>query len=269
VTTAIVVTYDSAGIIDACLRALAGTPTVVVDNASRDETVELVRSGHPEVRVLVRRSNGGYARAVNDGIRAAGSDDVLVVNPDVEVAPGAIAALEDHLAAHPSVGIAVPRLVYPDGTTQESVRTFPNPVALLARRTPFGRTRRGRSILADHLLEHRSDVEPTPVDWAIGAAMLVRRAAINAVGPMDRRFFLYGEDVDWCHRMWAAGWEVIYVPTSVMEHHYQRSSRRMLDVRNPATRHHWAGITRVFLFHPGLLAGRGPRRAPSTGRHPA
>ena len=182
------------------------------------------------------------------------------------VRPGAIAALETHLAVHERVGIAVPRLVYPDGLIQESVRTFPNPVALLARRTPFGRTRWGRGILSRHLLEQRSDVEPRPVDWAIGAAMLVRRAAIEAVGPMDRRFFLYGEDVDWCHRMWAGGWEVDYVPAAVMEHHYQRSSRRTLDLRNPATRRHWAGITRVFLLHPGLLLGRGPARAPSSRR---
>lgn len=86
------------------------------------------------------------------------------------------------------------------------------------------------------------------------------------VGLMDRRFFLYGEDVDWCHRMWAAGWEVVYVPASVMEHHYQRSSRRTLDLQNPAVRHYWAGITRVFVFHPGLLLGRGPAQAPSSQR---
>ena len=178
-TTAIVVTYNSSGVIGACLASLAGTPTIVVDNASGDGTVALVRREHPGVRVVVRARNGGYARAVNDGIRAAGSDDVLVVNPDVVVAPGALAALEAHLATHDRVGIAVPRLVYPDGTIQESVRTFPNPVALLARRTPFGRTRWGRGILSGHLLDARSDVDPRPVDWAIGAAMLVRRAAIG------------------------------------------------------------------------------------------
>ena len=91
--------------------------------------------------------------------------------------------------------------------------------------------------------------------------MLVRRAAIRDVGEMDERIFLYGEDLDWCYRMWQAGWEVHVEPDAVMEHEWERKSRRTLDLRSAATRHHWASILKLFAIHPTLLIGRGPRQA--------
>jgi GT2 family glycosyltransferase len=75
---------------------------------------------------------------------------------------------------------------------------------------------------------------------------------------MDERLFLYGEDVDWCYRMWESGWEVHLVPAATMEHAYERSSRRTLDLRSPATRHHWASVAKLYALHPALLIGRGP-----------
>jgi len=261
VTTAIVVTYDSAAWIRACLGALHGIPTIVVDNASRDDSVAIVRSEFPAVRLIARADNGGFAVAVNEGCRAAPDDAILLVNPDLVVRPGSVGLLEDYLAAHPRVGIAVPRLVYPDGTLQTSIRTWPSPVTMLARRSPFGRTTVGRRILARHFWIDNPPLTAGPVHNAIGAAMLVRREAIREVGPMDERIFLYGEDLDWCYRMWQRGWEVHVVPEAVMEHVYERQSHRTLDLRSAATRHHWASVFKLFAIHPSLLIGRGPRRA--------
>jgi len=261
VTTAIVVTYDSAAWIRACFAALADIPTIAIDNASRDNTVAIVRSQFPAVRVIARPDNGGFAVAVNEGCRTAPNDDVLLVNPDLVVRPGSVGLLQEYLAAHPRVGIAVPRLVYPDGTLQTSIRTWPSPLTMLARRSSFGRTAVGRRILARHFYLDDPPLSAGPVHNAIGAAMLVRRAAIRAVGPMDERIFLYGEDLDWCYRMWQRGWEVHVVPDAVMEHAYERQSRRTLDLRSAATRHHWASILKLFVIHPSLLIGRGPRRA--------
>lgn len=260
-TTAIVVTYRSAGWIRDCLQSLRGVPTIVVDNAGGDETVAIVRADFPEIRLIERTTNGGFAVAVNQGCRAAPDDDILLANPDLVALPGSVAALGAYLGAHPRVGIVVPRLVYPDGTPQASIRTWPSPLTMLARRSPLGRTRVGRGILRRHL---RLDDPPTiagPVHWGLGAAMLVRREAIGTVGGMDERIFLYGEDLDWCYRMWQAGWEVHVEPAAVMEHAYERQSRRTLDLRNAATRHHWASIVKLFVIHPRLLLGRGPRNA--------
>ncbi len=260
-TTAIVVTYRSAGWIRECLRSLRGVPTIVVDNAGGDETVAIVRTEFPDVRVIERATNGGFAVAINEGCRAAPADDILLANPDLVVLPGSVAALQAYLDAHPRVGIVVPRLVYPDGSPQASIRTWPSPLTMLARRSPFGRTRMGERVLRRHLRLDDPPREAGPVHWGLGAAMLVRREAIGAVGGMDERIFLYGEDLDWCYRMWQAGWEVHVEPAAVMEHAYERQSRRTLDLRNPATRHHWASIAKLFVIHPPLLLGRGPRES--------
>jgi GT2 family glycosyltransferase len=262
VTTAVVVTFNSAAWIARCLGALGDRPTIVVDNASTDDTVAIVRDAHPAVRLIARSRNGGYAVAVNEGARAAARDDVLIVNPDVIATEAAIATLEAHLAANPAVGIAAPRLLYPDGSVQESARTFPSPLKLLARRSALGRTPWGRRLRASYLMTDDVATDPHPVDFVIGAAMLVRRAAIDAVGGMDERIFLYGEDVDWCYRMWERGWEVHLVPAAAMEHDYERSSRRTLDFRSASVRYHWVSMLKVYALHPRLLIGRGPRRPP-------
>jgi GT2 family glycosyltransferase len=260
VTTAIVVTFNSTRWIRDCLAALGDRPTIVVDNASRDETTEIVREHFPNVRLIARGRNGGYAVAVNEGCRVAADDDVLIVNPDLQAKNESVAILEAYIRDHPRVGIAAPRLVYPDGSIQESARTFPSPLKLLARRSPFGRTPWGKRLRASYLMSDHISSEPEPVDFVIGAAMLVRRQAIDEVGGMDERIFLYGEDVDWCYRMWDRGWEVHLVPSAVMQHHYERLSRRSLDFRSAAVRHHWVSIAKLYALHPRLLLGWGPRR---------
>jgi N-acetylglucosaminyl-diphospho-decaprenol L-rhamnosyltransferase len=256
-TTAVVVTYNSAAWIGRCLDSLAGASTIVIDNASADDTVEIVRR-HPGVNVVVRSRNGGFAVAVNQASALVPDEDILLMNPDAIARPGSVALLEAYLAAHPSVGIVVPRLLNPDGSVQANVRTFPTPWTMLARRTVFGRTGLGRRIHENHVLAGRIPDSAGPIQSAIGAVMLVRREAIRRVGSMDERIFLYGEDWDWCYRMWAANWEVHIEPAAVMDHEYLRQSRRTFDLRSAAVRHHWASAMKLLAIHPGLVIGRMP-----------
>ena len=144
-TTAIIVTFDSAAWIERCLESLQTVPTIVIDNASRDKTTEVVRRAFPDVRLVVRPSNAGFAVAANEAMALAPRDDILLMNPDAVAGPDSVATLEAYLHGHPSVGIVVPRLVNPDGTIQENARTFPTPWTMLARRTPFGRMPIGRT----------------------------------------------------------------------------------------------------------------------------
>lgn len=188
----------------------------------------------------------------------APDEDILLMNPDAVARPGSIARLEAYLAAHPSAGIVVPRLLSPDGSVQANVRTFPTPLTMLARRTVFGRTPIGRRIHDNHVLASRLPDVSGPIQSAIGAVMLVRREAIRRIGPMDERIFLDGEDWDWCFRMWAANWEVHIEPATVMDHEYLRQSRRTFDLRSPAVRHHWASAMKLLAIHPGLVIGRMP-----------
>src|SRR3546814_214502 len=161
------------------------------------------------------------------------------------VGPPPVEDLASARAAHPHAGMGAARLLSPDGSVQDSVRSFKTVQTLRARRTPYGSTRRGRAVLAAHL-GGTAEIDPTagavPVDWALGAALYVRRKAIDAVGPLDPRFFLYEEDADWCARMWAGGWQVLYAPWIVASHGYRRESRRTWDLRHAPTRHHWDSI---------------------------
>ena len=222
---------------------------VVVNNSG--ESLEAAVAGSPwPVRILAPGQNVGYARGVNAGIRAVADGDVLVLNPDIQVLPGAIETLIAAAAAHPGAGILAPRLENPDGTLQLSARRFYNWKTLLLRRMPLGPfTARSRT-LRDHVMADWDHSDDRRVDWVIGAAMWVRRRAMRDVGLMDERYFLYFEDVDWCQRMGRHGWEVRYVPTARMVHDYARSSAR-LEPRS--LRAHAAGLLRFMEKWSALL----------------
>ena len=238
----VVVTYNSRDHILACLRSLeraaafsvaaGGSETpiqvVVVDNASADRTPDLVRREFPTVQVLETGANLGYAKAVNRGIAAATGTFTFVLNPDCVVGESALLKLDTWMEAHPRCGIAAPRILNPDGTLEWSARSFPthltflfNRYSLLTQLLPGNRWSRR------YLLSDWDHVTPRTVDWVSGAAMFVRRAAVDAVGGMDEAFFMFNEDVDWCRRMHAADWTVDCVPSATVVHHIGASKGRV------------------------------------------
>lgn len=232
----ILVSYRSPALLLAGLRALradAGAAgialdVVVVDNDSRDGTLERLAREAPEARVIANHENTGYARAVNQGLAATGGEFALIMNPDCEVHPGALRALLDHAAARPRAGLVGPRIVNPDGSLEYSARSFPDPFAFLFNRyslltrlfprNPWSR----RYLLTDW--DHAS---ARTVDWVSGACLLARRAAVAEVGGMDEAFFMFNEDVDWCRRMGQAGWSVDYEPAATVTHHVGASRSRV------------------------------------------
>ncbi len=199
---------------------------LVADNAPGDGTADWLRASRPDVRVLPMPRNLGYARAVNAAIAEAHGEHVLVINPDVELADGAVDRALDYLRSHPEVGLVGVQLLDPDGTVQRNARRFYSLTTILLRRTPLGKLRPDHPELRRHLMLDDDLDRPGPVDWITGAFMLVRREALDDVGAMDGRFFLYFEDVDWCYRMWEGGWEVHLVPDVQLVHEFQRTSTR-------------------------------------------
>src|SRR5919106_529318 len=203
--------------------------------------------------------NAGYAAAVNAGSAAAPGRDLLLVNPDVELpGPAPVQALREVLAAYPQIAVAAPRLVGEDGVPQESARRFPSATALLGTLPRIGRVpavRRGLERYHEPSRVTRAAV----VDWVLGAAMLIRRRAFDAVGGWDERFFLYVEDVDFCRRLRRLGWQVAYVPEVELTHVYAKASdaRRASVMNSSVRRRHLAGHARLFLREPRLLLGRG------------
>ncbi|HKQ19001.1 MAG TPA: glycosyltransferase family 2 protein [Candidatus Eisenbacteria bacterium] len=236
-------TREALGRLFASLSAAKPGPLreIVVVNNSGEALDDLVSSAGWPTRLLASGRNLGYAKGVNAGIRAASAEDVLILNPDVRVRPGAIEALVAAAGARPRAGIVAPRLLNPDGTLQLSARRFYNWKTLLLRRAPLGALKDRSRAVRDHLMADWDHAETRPVDWVLGAAMYVRRRAMRDVGLMDERYFLYFEDVDWCQRMWRHGYEVVYCADALMDHDYARESARL---RPRSLRAHVAGLLR-------------------------
>ena len=228
----VIIHYNTSADLDRCLESISAYPpgsehrVVIVDNASRDDGLDAVHRRYPDHTWIFSEENLGYARGCNLGMAQVEADYYLVLNPDIVVQPGALDRLLEFADRHPRAGLVGPQLLNEDGSIQDSCRRFYTFKTLLLRRTFLGKlfsnseTER-RYLMAD--FDHRS---VRPVDWVIGGCVLVRRSAMARTGPMDERFFLYFEDVDWCYRMWQAGYEVIYTPDARFMHRHRRDSAR-------------------------------------------
>jgi GT2 family glycosyltransferase len=205
----VVVTYDALPWIERCLESVAGLPTVVVDNGSRDGTVELLRRRFPEVRVI-ESENRGLGAGWNIGIRATESRYVLILNADAWLLEGALERLVAFADSEPRAAVVGPRLLNVDGSLQRSVRGFPT-LWRLATEYFFLRklAPRSRALNAFYAGGFDHD-EVREAEVVMGACMLVRREAIEEVGPLDEDFFLFSEETDWCHRFRRAGWSVLF-----------------------------------------------------------
>jgi len=205
--------------------------------------------------------NAGYAAAVNAAFARAPGRDVLLVNPDVELSDGAAArALARVLEREPRVGIVAPRLVGEDGEPQPNARLYPSLAAMLGG-TAAARIAPSLRRSYERYVAPSTAERPRTVDWVIGGAMLIRRAAFNAVGGWDERFFLYIEDTDFCRRCIRAGWEVAFVPSVSLRHRYPRASRTAGPLATSRLRRsHVAGLARLWWREPRLILGRGRGR---------
>lgn len=214
---AVVVTYNALPWIEQCLESVEGTDTVVVDHGSTDGTVAFIAERFPGVRLL-ERANRGLAAGWALGIAETSAPWVLVLNADAWLAGDALARLVAVGVAHPSVAVVGPKLLNPDGSLQPSVRGFPTRWRL-ATEYLYLRKLGPRTELLNAFygagFDHASERE---VECVMGACMLVRRAAIDEVGPPDASFFLFSEEVDWCYRFAEKGWKTLFTPEARCVH---------------------------------------------------
>jgi len=212
-------------------RSTLATQVIVVDNASSDDSVAMVRGEFPDVRLIVNAANRGYTGGNNDGIAAAAGRYVLVLNPDTQVIGDALSTLVAYAEAHPDVGLVAPQLLNPDGSVQPSRRRFPTLTTALFEST-WLQSIAPHGVLNDYYMLDRSDDETQPVDWAVGACLLVRREVIDQVGKLDEGFFMYSEELDWCRRIKGAGWKIVYLPKAQVIHHMGKSSDQVIAQRH-------------------------------------
>jgi N-acetylglucosaminyl-diphospho-decaprenol L-rhamnosyltransferase len=213
----VVVTYDALPWIESCLESVRGVPTVVVDNGSTDGTVAFVRERFPEVR-LVESENRGLAAGWNVGIRGTDSRYVLILNADAWLVGDALERLVAFADSRPRAAVVGPRLRYPDGRLQRSVRGFPS-LWRLATEYFFLRKLAPRSSALNAFYAGGFDHdEVREAEFVMGACMLVRREAIDEVGLVDEDYFLFSEETDWCYRFRQAGWDVLFYPGAECVH---------------------------------------------------
>jgi GT2 family glycosyltransferase len=226
----VIVSWEAKRFLRECLVSLEAATRqieceiIVVDNASTDGSWEMVRDEFQEVVLLRNESNVGFARANNLGIKASRGRYVCLVNSDVKVFPDSIEILVDFMEANPGVGLVAPKILNSDLTLQPSCRTFPSLRGSLYRAlaldTLFPRSRH----FAAHPMTWWNYDDVREVDVLSGCFWVVRRIALEQVGGLDTRFFMYGEDIDFCRRFHVANWKVVFNPQAKAIHYGGASS---------------------------------------------
>jgi GT2 family glycosyltransferase len=218
----VIVSYRSRELLRSCLTSLAAHPprsgvtTWVVDNASSDGTVEMLRMEFPGVELIASQRNLGFAAATNIGVRRGSAPYVLALNPDTRVTERTINHMVELMESNSSIGIAGCRLELEDGTFDHAARrSFPTPLGALAHFTRIGRLDHAPTSLAQY---RAPSVERGMVDAVNGAFMLMRRKALDEVGLFDEGFWMYMEDLDLCYRFAQAGWVTWYEPVVSVAH---------------------------------------------------
>ncbi|GAB4469448.1 MAG: glycosyltransferase family 2 protein [Anaerolineae bacterium] len=252
----VIVSWNVRDLLRECVASIKGQhlepapEIIVVDNLSTDGTVEMLRREHPDVHVIEPGENTGFSRGNNLGIRVSGGEYILLLNPDTRVLDDALARLVAYLDQHPEVGVVGPQLLNADGSVQSSRRRFPTLW------TAFFESTWLQPIAPPPLLDRfymrdQDDTATCEVDWLQGAALLVRRKAIEQCGLLDEGFFMYSEELDWQRRIKAAGWRIVYYPGAQIIHYGGKSSEQVVALLHI---HFQTSKIRYFRKYHGWLA---------------
>ena len=264
----VIVAWNARHYLELCLESLAKAPprrsmeVLVVDNASADDTIEMVETKFPWVKLIKSKENLGFARGNNVAIRQCQGRYIALVNPDAIVFPGCLDALADFLDRNPKVGDVGPRVFNPDMTQQSTCRRFPTLWNNFCSATHLERIFKGRRFFAGEHMFYFSHDCTLAVDVIVGCFSMIRREAFDDVGLLDEGLFMYGDDVDWCRRARNAGWEVMFYPgaqaihdrgktTAPFPEHFAVAQQH--SVLRYWTKHHSflgvLGIRSIMLFH--------------------
>jgi len=229
----VVLTWNARELVAACLASVERTmrgpegaaglvvETLVVDNGSQDGTVEMLRARFPWVATLALPRNLGFAGGCNAGLAAARGRAVALLNNDTELLPGCLEACVRFLDAEPGVGVVGPQLLHPDGRLQNSIHNAPT---LFSELVPLG--------ILETLWPRRFPskrqryTEPVDVEAVLGACMVVRREALEEVGPLPEDYFLFLEETDWLVAMRQAGWRVVHLPAARLVHVHGATTKK-------------------------------------------
>lgn len=217
----VVVSYNTREHLRACLESVvreAPGEIIVADNGSSDGSNEMVRADFPAVRLIVDHTNPGYGGAANRAIATSAAPYALLLNSDVILPAGSIAAMARYMCEHERVGMLGPRLVNPDGTLQPSCHGFPSVGFLVVEYSALRAVTRIVSPLRARYFVDWPHDRARAVPWVCGAVLLLRREAFDPIGGFDQSFHMYFEEVDLAYRMRMTGWETHFAPVASVTH---------------------------------------------------
>ncbi|MCR4315008.1 MAG: glycosyltransferase family 2 protein [Planctomycetes bacterium] len=223
----IVVSFNVARLLRDCLSsvktALAGRrfEIIVIDNKSSDDSVKVVREHFPDVTLVENRNNEGFAKAVNIGIARMQGDVAFLLNPDAKISREAFDKLLAHLVSNPDVGMIGGQLLNKDGSKQNSFDNFPTLTNVFLNKSLLRKIAPG-----NYPSKNIEFAAPVEVESLIGAAVLVPRKVIDAVGGLDERYFFFLEETDWCLRIRSAGYKIVHHPGALITHFQGQSKKK-------------------------------------------
>ncbi len=259
----IIVSWNAKKYLEECLDSIINhslptdTEIIVVDNASSDGSPDTVRDAFPGVRLIRNDDNYGFAKANNIGIAASTGEYVFFINSDVVVKAGCFEKMISYMDGHQDIGVLGPRILGPNGAAQRSCMGFPSLWNSLCRALALDLIFPGMKLFGGEMMAYWPHDDIRSVDVINGCFWMVRRKALQAAGPLDERFFIYGEDIDWCKRFHDKGWEVVFYPEAEAVHYGGASSANaplkfFIEMQRADyqywKKHHTALASTAFLF---------------------
>lgn len=230
----IIVNYNTKDFLLPCVAGICESSgnlryeIIIVDNDSSDGSAKYVEEKliprFKNVSLIKAGANVGFSIGNNIGIKASSGKYVLIINSDILISDDSLEKMVKFMDDHPKAAIAGARLLHPDGSLQYFCYRFPKKSVLFYRRTPLARFKFAKKAIDDYLMADWDHKDNRTVDWVQGSCMIVRKSAIEEVGLMDERYFMYMEDADWCRRFWNSGWEVWYISNIEIIHYHARAS---------------------------------------------
>lgn len=229
----LIVNFNTCQLTVDCLRSVFASETgytyevIVIDNNSKDASVQTLREQFPQVKLIENTENTGFAKANNQGMAVSQGRYVLLLNSDTVIQTDTIQTMVAFMDEHPSVGASGCKIILPDGSLDKACkRGFPTPSASFYYAFGLSKLFPNNPRFNQYQLGYLDPDQEYPVDCLVGAFMLVRKETLEQVGGLDETFFMYGEDIDWCYRIKEAGWGIHYVPRTTIVHYKGGSARR-------------------------------------------
>ncbi len=253
----VIISWKMKDMLDVCLGSIYTTTQthsfeiIVIDNASKDGTKELISEKYPNVIYIENSENLGVAPARNKGLPIAKGQYTLILDADIKIVNNALDRLVDFLDSNQSFGMVGAKLCYPDMTPQANCKRFPTLSALLLRRIEHTEFAKNHPLYRNHIMSEFNHDQTIEVDYLIGACQMFRTEILKSVGLLDDKIFYGPEDIDFCLRIRSKGWKIGYLHEAIMIHYEQRITKRKLF--SLITFKHLLGLFYIFHKYNGRL----------------